>query len=359
MDKIKIDKNNGIPKYIQLKDLLVREIATGNFRTGDKFYTERQLIDKYQVSTATIGNTMRAMVRDGWLTRRRGGGTYIDSISPQLDSQAVQVPELLLEGWPREPLRVRDSVNWFIRNEIQNGILNTYPGLVKIAAGHGPGGNKPQSVITLVPSSLQPEKLAAKGIHYIVIDVNCGVPPAQNCVTINQLSGIYELIAYLVRDLGHQHIGMISVNNSSHAARIAGFQIGLRSFDLPFREKYLVRTITGTEEDGRKAMMQLLELKPRPTAVFVDTDIKAIGAIEAVKNAGLRVPEDISIAGFDDIPGADSISPPLTTVKVPYYRLGCEAAIMLQERQQRNQDISSRILHTSLVIRNSCGINDG
>jgi len=102
------------------------------------------------------------------------------------------------------------------------------------------------------------------------------------------------------------------------------------------------------------AMRKLLALKNPPTAVFVDTDIKAVGAIKAAKDAGLRVPEDISIAGFDDMPEAANLDPSLTSVKVPYYKMGKAAVKIFKESSGKNDKIESVALPSELVIRQSC-----
>ncbi|MBN1671361.1 MAG: substrate-binding domain-containing protein, partial [Kiritimatiellae bacterium] len=129
----------------------------------------------------------------------------------------------------------------------------------------------------------------------------------------------------------------------------------LRTFGIPFRGKWVVNSGGGTSEHGYKAMKKLLASAPRPTAVFVDTDIKAVGALEAVRDAGLKVPDDISMMGFDDVPGMQEAQPPLTTIRAPHYELGCEAVRMLERRIKTRADVPGVALRTKLVVRASCG----
>jgi LacI family transcriptional regulator len=98
-------------------------------------------------------------------------------------------------------------------------------------------------------------------------------------------------------------------------------------------------------------------MAPRPTAVFALNDSMALGAMSALRSAGLEIPGDIAVAGFDDIPTAQYLEPPLTTVRVDISALGARAAerlFLLLQSPDRNQAFRS-VLPTSLVIRRSCG----
>lgn len=128
-----------------------------------------------------------------------------------------------------------------------------------------------------------------------------------------------------------------------------------KDLNIPCPPEYIELVEPGSKEAGAKALSKLLKLgKNRPTAVFVDTDIKATGAIEAAVEAGLKVPEDISIAGFDDIPDAKSMRPALTTVKVPYYEMGVQAVKRLVSINGKS---NYPPMETELIIRKSTGKN--
>jgi LacI family transcriptional regulator len=111
-----------------------------------------------------------------------------------------------------------------------------------------------------------------------------------------------------------------------------------------------------TETGGRAAMVRLLPFKP--TAVFVASDSMAIGAIKAIRDFGLRVPDDVSIVGFDDIPSAVTIEPELTTVRQPIERLGQLGVDLLIDRLERGDagasGVDRVVLPTELVVRQSC-----
>ncbi len=114
-------------------------------------------------------------------------------------------------------------------------------------------------------------------------------------------------------------------------ARIEGYQQAMEQLDLPILDGYLVNGDSFREE-GKRAMNELLALPERPTAVFVAGDEMAIGAIEAIHEAGLRIPEDISVVGYDDIYMAQYITPKLTTVRQDTETIGQHAASVLIEQ---------------------------
>lgn len=108
-------------------------------------------------------------------------------------------------------------------------------------------------------------------------------------------------------------------------------------------------------------MERLLRLRPRPDAVFAASDSMAIGAIRAIQAAGLKVPDDIAVVGFDDMPSAASVEPPLTTIHHPIEKIGFLAAATLIENLEIPATSMSEIgvqqivLPAKLVVRMSCG----
>jgi DNA-binding LacI/PurR family transcriptional regulator len=107
--------------------------------------------------------------------------------------------------------------------------------------------------------------------------------------------------------------------------------------------------------DGKEAMSRLLSLSVRPTAVLAASDTLAVGALAAARDMGVRIPKDISIAGFDDIDVAGYCNPPLTTIRVPADDIGRLAfKILLDMINTRGSQIQQYCLDTSLIIRGSC-----
>jgi DNA-binding LacI/PurR family transcriptional regulator len=158
--------------------------------------------------------------------------------------------------------------------------------------------------------------------------------------------------------LGHERLGMIvhaPLAYTAAAARLQGYQEVLGSNGLtPEANHFIVADFTPAS--GEEAMEALLQSGPPPSAVFVSSDTVAIGAIRAAQRLGYRIPEDLAIVGFDDIPMAVYTEPPLTTIRLPAYGIGWGAADLLI-RLINNEEVreTSVLLDTELVSRESCG----
>ncbi len=179
----------------------------------------------------------------------------------------------------------------------------------------------------------------------------CSLP----CVDVDNKAGAYRATTHLI-GLGHRRIGFISNAPLSYAgaqARFAGYKQALREHEIPVLDE-LVRTAAFLPETGQAAIGELLALPERPTAVFTASDVVAIGVMSAIQAAGLAIPDDIAVVGFDDIFLAAHTQPPLTTVRVPAYGLGWTAAEVLVSLIE-GDEASSVTLETELVIRDSCG----
>ncbi len=176
------------------------------------------------------------------------------------------------------------------------------------------------------------------------------------CVGCDHTSAAREAVRHLLQ-LGHRRIGFI--NGHPYAAvsheRRLGYQLALAEAGLPVNEVY-IRNGEFTPEGGYRAMVELLQLEPRPTAVFCASDLMALGALRAANDRGFRVPDDLSLVGYDDITEAEHCVPPLTTVHQPRQRLGealAEAAIGAVEQPAVWRDRARILLHAHLVIRKS------
>jgi LacI family transcriptional regulator len=158
---------------------------------------------------------------------------------------------------------------------------------------------------------------------------------------------------------GHRRIGLITNAPPAYTAstdRLGGYRQALENAGVPF-DPELVRYGDFTWQGGQAAMQDLLALSPAPTAVFIASDTVALGGLRAIRMAGLRVPEDIAIVSFDDIPMAEFIEPPLTTIRLPAFGLGWGAAELLIRLITAEDPVhnSQVLLETELVTRASCG----
>jgi LacI family transcriptional regulator len=173
-------------------------------------------------------------------------------------------------------------------------------------------------------------------------------------VDADNIGGAREAVMHLLR-LGRTHVATITgpQNMIAGADRLAGYNAALRDRGV-ISDSSLIAEGDFTEAGGYRAMQQLLA--HRPDAVFAASDIMAIGAMRALREAGLRVPEDVAVVAFDDLPQAARTEPPLTTVRQPVYRLGAMAVDSLLDLIEHPDSSPRRIvLPTELVVRASCG----
>jgi len=180
---------------------------------------------------------------------------------------------------------------------------------------------------------------------------------ALDSLTIDNCRGARAMVKHLI-SLGHQRVAIIkgAPRNYDAAERLRGYRLGLKDAGIK-PERALELEGGFTEAGGYAAALQLLGLAERPTAIFAANDSMAIGALSALRESGVQVPGQMAVAGFDDIPLARYMDPPLSTVRVSICDLGARAVEMLlngitsknEHRRKREQ------VATEVVIRSSCG----
>ncbi|HWQ83336.1 MAG TPA: LacI family DNA-binding transcriptional regulator [Anaerolineales bacterium] len=176
-------------------------------------------------------------------------------------------------------------------------------------------------------------------------------------VDIDNISSAKLATDYLI-GLGHTQIAMITNGPLIYSAatdRLTGYTLALQAAGIEVNNDW-IRIGSFTPDSGFQAMQSLLREKSRPSAVFVASDVVAMGAVEAIHQADLRIPEDISIIGFDNIPWVAYLNPPLTTINVPAHTLGWSAGLLLiQTLENDNFEHDNLLLDTELIVRHSCG----
>ncbi len=216
---------------------------------------------------------------------------------------------------------------------------------------------KVDGIIFIAAGSTQEhlQELAREGIPVVVADRD--VPQTlADVVLVNHEQGGYDATKYLI-GLGHRRIACIAGPSplTPSADRVHGYKRALAEAGIPFDEQ-LVVPCTESYVSGEIAMAQLLNLNEPPTAVFAYNDVTAIGALRAIANAGLQVPRDISIVGFDDIPLASAVVPSLTTIAQPIAELATLAVEILISRLRGSETLPGKriMLETRLIVRESC-----
>ena len=198
-------------------------------------------------------------------------------------------------------------------------------------------------------------QLYREGYAVVLVNRLCDEPAVPAVSTDEQL-GTRLAVEHLIR-LGHRHIAHISGPEgvSTACARRHTFEQVMREHGLPVRPEWVVPG-EYNRRAGYLAMRELLALPQRPTAVLAANDLAALGAMTAIREAGWSIPEHISVVGYNDIPIAAEVTPPLTTVRVPMREMGARATELLIARILGRPVAKTRVvLAPELVVRGSTG----
>jgi DNA-binding LacI/PurR family transcriptional regulator len=200
------------------------------------------------------------------------------------------------------------------------------------------------------------KELVEAHIPLVIFDRDCEEIDVDK-VFVNEYSGAFQAVDYLIRSgcskIAHLG-GATNISTSRH--RMQGYLDALKKNSIPARDEFIVICEGFTPEDGTKAIQKLLALNEIPDAVFAVSDSVAIGAMHAIKEAGINIPEQISVVGFDDILYSSYFKPSLTTVWQPVYEMGMLSARILAKRiDETDENFKPRIetLFPELVIRGS------
>ena len=235
---------------------------------------------------------------------------------------------------------------------IEKGGDSAAPGdLLGLVTRHRPVG----VVLALSdPGSIHVTRLGARGVPCVIIDPTGDSPPGVPSVGAANWAGGVAAARHLVA-LGHRRIAAIAGPSTALCAlaRLDGIRSALVAADLPLAEEW-IRSSPFTAEGGYRQADALLSLVPAPTAILTGNDLQALGAIQAARAHRLRIPEDLSIVGFDDLPSARLAYPALTTVRQPLRQMAYEAAARVVQMSAGSVPDPVQVdLATTLIVRES------
>ena len=286
---------------------------------------------KYAPNPAARGLIMRKMEAIGLLLPDLHGEFFSEVIRGADEAIQHQGYHLIVSSSHNDPKEIEAAIR-FMRGRVD--------GLVVMS---------PQVDSELLLTNLP------KGLPVVLLNCHINNPHFDTIVT-DGFGGARDMITYLI-STGHTSIAVVKggENNIESQERLRGYRAAMTKFGLPVKKE---NEFAGdfTEASGFDAARKILELKLRPTAIFTFNDSMAIGAIGAIREAGLRIPDDISICGFDDIPVAKFLSPSLTSVHIPIHELGAMAINRVFDRLQKRTkgDAAHIFVPTTLSVRNSC-----
>ncbi len=196
------------------------------------------------------------------------------------------------------------------------------------------------------------EELSRLGVPFVL--VNRAHSGTSNYVIVNDRVATRGAVEYLI-GLGHRRIAHVSgpLYTETGLSRLRGYREGLLSAQIEYRDEYVVEG-DFKEASGARAIERLWQLPDPPTALMAANDLTALGALEACRRLGVRVPEQLSIIGFNDVPFCGMVTPSLTTVRVPLLEMGMASARRLLDLLEgRATPGTPIVLDTELVVRNS------
>ncbi|WP_230867604.1 GntR family transcriptional regulator [Iocasia frigidifontis] len=356
--------------YKDIKNKIKDKIAADKYESDGRIPSERELCSIYDVSRTTIRRAIDELVEENFLIKRPGKGTYIkynNTNKHKIISKKNTGNIIFLRCSHHDP-KVSDSTicDDIFYPKIMAGIDKTvtekkYHCIVKYLYENSLDEDIIDEIIKKADGIICGE-LHSKKLLNILLEIDIPlvlinpsvISSKVNIVEINNFIGAYDVIDYLVK-LGHRKIGFIGGASTSFSAKYRkyGYLEALNKEGIKIDDSKII-SYGWRLEDGYKAAGNLLELKDRPTAIFAVSDLLAIGAINAIKDSGLLVPDDISVIGFDDIDMASQIKPSLTTMKVRKFRMGEVATELIFEQLNNNRDYYRKIsISTDLQVRDS------
>jgi DNA-binding LacI/PurR family transcriptional regulator len=199
------------------------------------------------------------------------------------------------------------------------------------------------------------QRLIRANIPVVVIDRRVADLDIVDTVVVDNIAGARTLVSHLIDD-GHRRIGAVlgTAAATTGRERYEGYTQALLARDLPIVPD-LIRTGIPKEADGYRLTQQLLDLPEPPAALFTGNDLLTLGALKAIRDRRLSIPDDIALGAFDELDWMSLVKPPLTVVAQPTYDIGRTAADLLLKRiEERDRPIQTIEFQPDFIIRQSC-----
>lgn len=362
--------NPNSPKYVQLKEEIVAWIAAGKFLPGDKLPSENELAEQFGLSRQTVRQSIGELVQDGWLSREQGKGTFVTRLSAErrqvsgartvgmittyisdyiFPSIVRGVESALKERGYRLLLSSTDNRKDRERECLEMMLSQAVSGLIVEPTKSAEGNPNFDGYLAL----------EEHGIPLVMI--NESYPDLDAACYKNDDEGGGRLAAEHLLDLGHRRIaGFFKTDDLQGVERMKGFLRAFRDRRLPSVPEMVVRYTTEEKENRpQETLAKLLRSEEPPTALVCYNDQLAVSMLDVVRGSGLRVPEDLSIVGFDDSYLAVATEIKLTTVDHPKSELGQKAAGALMDRLEQSASAQVKnervVFPARLVVRQSTG----
>ncbi|CAG7619040.1 Arabinose metabolism transcriptional repressor [Paenibacillus solanacearum] len=353
------------PKHEQVKEMIMSWIAAGRYKPNEQLPTEHELAELSGTSRQTVRQALGTLVQEGRLYRKQGSGTYI---SAMLERRTAELPTVGV---------LTTYISDYIFPQIVRGaesVLREQGCRMMLSSTDNDKAKERDQLLMLQAGSLQgliiePTKSAQGNpnldcylaldymkIPYLMIneryaELNCP------CVKVDDELGGYLAAKHLI-ELGHERIaGFFKTDDLQGTQRLKGFLRAHHEFGIALRPEHVVHYVTETKgtQPFERALAMLSQAEERPSAIVCYNDELAVGLLEAVRRLELRVPEDVSMIGFDDSFLATATEVKLTSVSHPKAELGKKAAELLIAMMEGTSPSLNRdiLFAPELVVRHS------
>lgn len=352
--------------HSQLSAALREQIRSGNLRPGAQLPTELALATAHQVSRGTVRQAMDALVREGFVERVQGRGTFVRAqppAAPQLSAGRIGLilpymrDQLMLDiiAGVEHAVKARGyQVSFAYADE---RLEQEARDIARLRADGAAG-------LIIFPVSNMPYdepiwQLHEAGVPLVLVDRYFTDLDTDHVVVDNE-GGTYRATEHLII-LGHTRIGFTyagsaGLHTTSVSERFVGYRRALEDYGLPLDLQLIWSRPSSADAAPGAWYRERLLAEGRPSAIVASNDNEALTLLQAAQRGGLRVPDDLALVGFDDLPHVVHLHPPLTTVAQPRVELGTHAGNMLINRIEGYSGPTHKLrLPTTLVVRESCG----
>lgn len=360
--KMILKKDTREPLHKQLRKSILREISE-NHELGSRIPPELDFAKKYKVNRGTVRRALDSLVKDGILERHRPKGTFVAKcpLSESADEKKISNIGVLFPSYAKNI-----SVSPFY-GEVFEGMLETAPNdNFSVFPINETVFSRDEFQKRITTASIDGfillsdfsdgfiANFADFGKPYVLGD--CPYEGGDvDSIASNNVEGAMLAVQHLT-DLGHEKIAMIGGPGFDHSSkqRLRGYKLALLENGIDFKKNLLVHSKELNQQSGKKACQELLKRKNNFTALFAVNDAVAMGIYEALAETEIKIPEQVSIVGFDDISTASIMHPSLTTVRVEKKALATNIVKQVQLKMGRYYSPPVKIrISNKLITRNS------
>ena len=369
-----------LPLYQRIENTLRERITDGTWAVGQALPSRSRLCAEFATTRVTLDKAILGLVRVGLLHSAKGSGTFVAPQNPPVGTAALRFaapPDALrigvtLERTPGGPPEEGWDDNFYfgpLFQGIRDGLLGRSVETLHAHLERAEYGNYYRDAgldgMILIAHSLDDlpalHRLTAEGVRFVAVGLSSPDPAdaALPCVDTDNAHGACEAVRHLL-GLGHRRIALVNLAtaNSNHHARLAGYRRAMAAAGAPVLPADTVLFPTHNsgkfEDQIEEWLLRVRAAGTLPTAIFACDYLMALATLRVLRRHGLCVPDDISLVAFDDPLSAAHLTPPLTTVRQPVYRLGRRAAQRLLHALPGQSGLhGTEILPTELIIRAS------